>query len=152
MVNASARGKVKVSGLTFCSGREVEVIKSARFDKSYLVVVEAEGGTDGIEDAVSSFTGEVVMQRTPQRVSHRRADLVRRRRVVEARVVDLRDGKAFIRFRVNAGTYVKELVTGDGGRTSPSVSSRLGRRCRVSALDVIQVHDDGRTEATPHGR
>ncbi len=38
-----------------------------------------------------------------------------------------------------AGTYVKELVSGDGGRTVPSIASALGVAIRVVELDVTGV-------------
>ena len=41
--------------------------------------------------------------------------------------------------RSQSGTYIKEFVTGDGGRTVPSVSGVLGRRCEVLNLDVTRV-------------
>ena len=42
----------------------------------------------------------------------------------------------------DAGTYVKELVHGDLGRTCPSLSSLLGCAVDLIALDVIAVEQD----------
>jgi hypothetical protein len=42
--------------------------------------------------------------------------------------------------RVEAGTYVKELVSGDAGRTRPSLAETLGVPCSSAALDVLEVH------------
>ena len=39
--------------------------------------------------------------------------------------------------RTEAGTYIKELVHGDFGRTRPSLSSILGCNIDILALDVI---------------
>jgi tRNA pseudouridine synthase 10 len=45
--------------------------------------------------------------------------------------------------RCEAGTYVKELVHSDEGRTVPSVSSVLGdKECTVIWLDVEDIHYD----------
>ena len=45
--------------------------------------------------------------------------------------------------RCEAGTYVKELVHSDEGRTVPSVSSVLGdKECSVIWLDVEDIHYD----------
>ena len=142
LVNEKAGGKVEVVQLSYARAPDVERVKAARFDKSYEVEVACEGGTDGIEVAVGSLAGVELKQRTPNRVSQRRADLVRERMIVDARVLRKDEGKAFIMFRVNAGTYVKELVTGDGGRTVPSLASALGRRCEVLGLDVTEIHDE----------
>jgi len=141
-VNTLAGGKVEISGVRYAKRGDVERIKSARYDKSYLVEVRCEGGVEGIEEAIKTLSGAEIEQRTPKRVLQRRADLVRRRRVVEARLISSEKDKAFIMFRVNAGTYVKELITGDENRTTPSLASLLARKCDVIALDVVQVHDE----------
>jgi tRNA pseudouridine synthase 10 len=38
-----------------------------------------------------------------------------------------------------AGLYIKELVSGDSGRTQPSLAQILGRTARVVSLDVVLV-------------
>ena len=42
----------------------------------------------------------------------------------------------------NAGTYVKEFVTGDMGRTKPSVSGMLGGKCDILQLDCVGLDCD----------
>ena len=44
--------------------------------------------------------------------------------------------------RAESGTYIKELVHSDGGRTTPSVAQVLGRTCRVVWLDVQDIHGE----------
>ena len=70
---------------------------------------------------------------------HRRADRIRERRVVDARVAGQEDGRFFLDVVGEAGLYVKALVSGDGGRTRPSLTSLLGRPARVVRLDVLEV-------------
>ena len=43
--------------------------------------------------------------------------------------------------RSQSGTYIKEFVHGDGGRTAPSVAAALGRECEVLWLDVVAIED-----------
>jgi tRNA pseudouridine synthase 10 len=38
-----------------------------------------------------------------------------------------------------AGLYIKELVSGDSGRTIPSLAEILKRKAHVTSLDVTQV-------------
>ena len=45
-----------------------------------------------------------------------------------------------ITMRSEAGTYIKELVHSDEGRTTPSVQSVLGTDCEVIWLDVLEIH------------
>ena len=42
----------------------------------------------------------------------------------------------------SAGTYVKEFVHGDMGRTEPSISSILNCNCDILQLDVIWLFDN----------
>ena len=44
--------------------------------------------------------------------------------------------------RCEAGTYIKELIHSDEGRTIPSVSGVLERECKVIWLDVEGIHAD----------
>ncbi|TLZ53939.1 MAG: hypothetical protein E6K17_08865 [Methanobacteriota archaeon] len=48
-----------------------------------------------------------------------------------------------LRLTAEAGTYVKELVHGDGGRTTPSLAEALGVACEVVELDVLEIQDRG---------
>jgi tRNA pseudouridine synthase 10 len=45
-----------------------------------------------------------------------------------------------LQVRTQAGLYVKELISGDGGRTRPSAAEVLGVPAACAELDVIAVH------------
>jgi tRNA pseudouridine synthase 10 len=47
--------------------------------------------------------------------------------------------KVEMKIRCQGGLYVKELVTGDDGRTTPSVSELLKNRAKPIKLDVLNV-------------
>ena len=104
-------------------------------------------GPEEIEQAVQGLRGAMLAQRTPERVAHRRADLVRRRKVLETTdpiIETMDDGHTEVEFtlRCESGTYVKETVHGDGGRTQPSVAALIRARCDVLWLDVADIHAD----------
>lgn len=42
-------------------------------------------------------------------------------------------------FVTQAGTYVKELVHGEFGRTEPSIASIIGMEIDIVALDVMNI-------------
>src|SRR2546428_3847037 len=86
------------------------------------------------------LVGEPIAQRTPGRVVHRRADTTRARRLLAAEVVGVEGDRAEIRATAEAGPYIKEWVHGDGGRTRPSLSERLGLACGVLQLDGPAIH------------
>lgn len=44
--------------------------------------------------------------------------------------------------RCESGTYVKETVHGDSGRTQPSIASLIKAKCTVEWLDVADIHAD----------
>ena len=46
---------------------------------------------------------------------------------------------ATITLETESGTYIKELISGDDGRTKPSISEMIGVPCKVVELDVIQI-------------
>jgi hypothetical protein len=100
-----------------------------------------------IEETITKLAGVKLAQRTPERVAHRRADLIRRRTVFETSepVIEVMDdGVMEVEFtlRCESGTYVKETVHGDGGRTQPSLSSLIKAKCDVLWLDVGDIHAD----------
>jgi len=130
-INGKSVGQIEVSGLTGSSRDMVKWAKAATFAKIYSARVEFSRpvARAELEDAVKNLSGAVIKQRTPVRVSHRRADLVRERTV---RTMDLADhdgsgGKwAVITIKGDSGLYIKELLHSDEGRTSPSLKGLLG--------------------------
>ncbi|MBI3847372.1 MAG: tRNA pseudouridine(54/55) synthase Pus10 [Planctomycetes bacterium] len=149
VVTETWAGRVGVSGLRWGSAHDAEAVKARECEKSYRVVIAAPRPLCS-EDAarIADLTSAELKQETPNRVLHRRGDVRRRRRVFRAEARSIRGGLIEARFRVQSGTYVKELVSGDSGRTTPSVSALLGTACRVLLLDVVAVHDD--ITALPH--
>ncbi len=135
---------VEVSGLRRSDGEEVIRLKSARPDKKYKVHVEFDAQVDEekINEVVGSFGGTRVAQRTPQRVMHRRADRKRIREIKEIEIEILSPTEALLNITAEAGTYIKEFVHGDEGRTQPSISGELGVECEVKMLDVLEILED----------
>jgi tRNA pseudouridine synthase 10 len=140
-VNQAAAGRVGIRIDGWSTRKEVETLKSEKAHKKYRISVEVEGGIarNELEEALDRLRGALIAQQTPARVVHRRADRIRERRVVDARVAGQEDDRFFLDVVGEAGLYVKELVSGDGGRTRPSLAGLLGRPARVIQLDVLEV-------------
>jgi len=138
----NACGKVEVSGLVPCKRPEVARLKEARPEKTYRALVRLAEPVDAARLAALERLVGVIDQRTPRRVLKRRADRVRRRRVctLEWRPLGPRDVELDV--RAQAGTYIKELVSGDDGRTRPSVTEILGAAAECAELDVLAIHVD----------
>ena len=140
-VNSSGKG-VEIDSLRFASKSNVVSLKGMAYDKSYRVRVVADSAIDPgkMSEAVLGLTGKHIYQRTPLRVSTRRSDLVRDRQIRELSVEEIHDNSAVLIVRAEAGTYIKELIHGDGGRTTPSLSEMYGEELKVDCLDVIWIH------------
>ena len=53
-----------------------------------------------------------------------------------------------VHLRTEHGTYVKEVLSGEGGKTEPSLTGLLGVRCVCLELDVLAILDES-GEAEP---
>ncbi len=136
-----AVGRVEVLDLRPSDAAEVVRVKEAGPEKSYRVGVVGEVPVAKVNEALELALRQAIAQRTPKRVAHRRSDRVRTRRVVAARVAEATEGRFTLDIRTEAGTYVKEWVEGDDGRTVPSLTSLLGVPLKVEFLDVLEIHD-----------
>ena len=140
-VNAS--GLVELDRLRPSDFAEVLRLKEDRCDKTYSVQVKSPPLGEGkVQEALAALAAAPIEQRTPARVSHRRADAVRRRQVRTARLTATAPDGFTLEVTAEAGTYIKELVHGDGGRTTPSLAGLLGVPLSVLALDVLEVHTE----------
>ncbi|RLE31261.1 tRNA pseudouridine(54/55) synthase Pus10 [Candidatus Acetothermia bacterium] len=148
-VNREAGGKVEVLDLRPATAELVERVKDLKARKRYRarVAFDRPVTQEELERALAGLVGEIA-QRTPARVAHRRADLVRHRRVHEATGQLLSPQEAELEILCDGGLYVKELVSGDQGRTQPSLAGLLGAPARVTELDVLEVLDELATEDT----
>jgi tRNA pseudouridine synthase 10 len=136
-----AAGRVEVAEIAPATAADVLLVKEAAPEKSYRVGVLGAAPLGKVKEALSLAVGHTIAQRTPARVAHRRSDRVRTRRIVSADVVEAAEGRFTIDLRTEAGTYVKEWVEGDDGRTQPSLAALLGVPLAVDFLDVLEVHD-----------
>lgn len=133
--------RVEVTDLRPAKRAWIADLKAARSAKAYLATVAlGEAVTEEkLMNVVGVLAGCAVAQRTPSRVSHRRADKVRERRVHAIAVERHTGDEVALRIEGDAGLYIKELVSGDGGRTRPSLAELLGVPAEVTALDVVEV-------------
>ncbi|MFX1577849.1 MAG: tRNA pseudouridine(54/55) synthase Pus10, partial [Promethearchaeota archaeon] len=142
-INKSTKGKVKVTNLRFANKEVVQRLKSTATlsKKVYKAImhVEAPIAQDTLKKLQELPLPIQIHQRTPQRVSHRRSDRVRKKRVDAVEIVAI-DPKTFeLTITCQGGLYVKEFISGDEGRTIPSISEILDTPAECTQLDVIDV-------------
>jgi tRNA pseudouridine synthase 10 len=86
----------------------------------------------------------VLHQKTPIRVLHRRNLDVRLRKILSMSAKPAMKSKEMfiLSVKTEAGTYVKEFVHSDLGRTVPSVADLIGVQTEILSLDVDAVELD----------
>ncbi|AGN02800.1 pseudouridylate synthase [Salinarchaeum sp. Harcht-Bsk1] len=171
-INDAAAGRVEVEGLRLATYEMVERVKELDASKRYRAYVATEAPLDdaSFADALAELDGETVEQYTPERVDHRRASTTRTRTVYEidgelhdsagsdggavapdaviaSRYEDELDLDAIertgtVEIHGEGGLYVKELISGDEGRTEPSLAGLLDVPITVTALDVLAVEGE----------
>ncbi|WP_135821280.1 tRNA pseudouridine(54/55) synthase Pus10 [Halostella litorea] len=148
-INEAADGKVEVTDLALATHEMVERVKELDASKTYRmdVAFDEPVAAAALAEALAELDGTTVEQYTPERVDHRRASVTRTREVydIEGSLDDAADGtatRATLELHGEGGLYVKELVSGDGGRTEPSLAGLLGVDAEVTALDVVDVRGE----------
>ncbi|MEX2738960.1 MAG: tRNA pseudouridine(54/55) synthase Pus10, partial [Candidatus Wukongarchaeota archaeon] len=142
-ISEVGRGIIEVDSFRFSDKEEVRRLKeaSSMARKTYRTIVKLEN--EAIEENLKvleeQFSGVNVSQRTPTRVLHRRTDIERIKKVfsLKARKIDRFHVELLI--TTQGGTYVKELISGDEGRTKPSVAEVLGIKAECLELSVVSV-------------
>ncbi|CAG0976847.1 MAG: tRNA pseudouridine(54/55) synthase Pus10 [Candidatus Methanoperedens sp.] len=138
-INHGADGKIEVLGLKFVESETVEQIKSMKVDKVYRLKITHNTTEEKLKSSINIISQTLIKQKTPTRVLHRRADLERVRKVHSVELESYNENIAVLVIDCEGGLYVKELVSGDGGRTIPSVASLTGSEAKVIELEVIKV-------------
>jgi len=141
-VNVNGKGKVEVTNLRPADRDAVRKLKKGEStQKEYRVLIEFEDKITpkDLHLIEEKLTNTMIKQQTPIRVMHRRADLTREKYIYEVNVKKLSPKKAEMKIRCQGGLYVKELVTGDEGRTTPSISEILKNKAKPMNLDVLNI-------------
>jgi len=142
VINEQARGKVKVLNLRSASKDDVRKLKKAEGStKVYKVFIDFDRAVldEELDTVLKKLSKVAIHQQTPLRVLHRRADLVRERYIYEAHIKRLAPNRVEMKIRCQGGLYIKELVSGDEGRTVPSVASIINAEAKPLELDVLKV-------------
>ncbi len=151
-VNKSAKGKVAVKELWYSTKAEARTLKanSSQSHKTYKAEISVKHpvSREQLAELDKTLAGALLHQRTPTRVSHRRADLTRKKRIYTIKTQKIKKNKIETTITCQGGLYVKELISGDGGRTRPNFTDILKTPAECIALDVIEVA----TEAYHNGK
>ncbi|NHJ85082.1 MAG: tRNA pseudouridine(54/55) synthase Pus10 [Asgard group archaeon] len=144
LVNKKAKKKVEVLNLEFADKKTVQELKnlSEKTHKTYRAIIHVESkiSDEDLQRLENELRNVELKQKTPQRVMHRRADLRRLKTVYEVKTRRINDVEFEAEITGDGGLYIKELISGDDGRTLPSFTSILGTQAICTQLDVIHLH------------
>jgi len=146
-VNTVNDGKIKIQDLRFSDKNEVIAVKSdaETTQKVYEALVEAE---QNIEEDVfnekliqlkKTLEDQTISQRTPIRVSHRRSDKIREKKIYRIEGIYIQPNLFRFTIETQGGTYIKELIHGDEGRTSPSFAEMFNFPLACKELNVVEI-------------
>ena len=146
-VNKKNRKKIRINNLRYSSKKEVIELKSKAKDtkKVYKAIVKAESKIDKekfghiVLKLKDSFENQEIHQRTPNRVSHRRADKIRKKIIYQINGKYIKPKIFEFIIETQGGTYIKELISGDEGRTTPSFSEIFKTKLVCKELDVLEI-------------
>lgn len=141
-INQNADGKIEVNTLHLSSKEIVKALKSSgQAIKVYRVLVEFEQDISDklIYKILEGLIGKLIHQMTPSRVMHRRPLRLRKKRVYGIEFKRIKSNCIEMIIRCQGGLYVKELLSGDDGRTTPSVSEICNIPAKCLEIDVIGI-------------
>ncbi|MFX0075427.1 MAG: tRNA pseudouridine(54/55) synthase Pus10 [Candidatus Hermodarchaeota archaeon] len=146
-VNKKNKNKIKISNLEYSSKLQVKNLKrnAENTRKVYRALTSSyesitkEKFEKKLKELKEVFNKQKVQQRTPHRVSHRRADKIREKKVyhIEGRFVKPQVFEFIV--EAQGGTYIKEIINGDNGRTTPSLTEIFGFSIECEKLDVLEI-------------
>jgi tRNA pseudouridine synthase 10 len=147
-INERSDGRIEVFDLKPCNRKRVAEIKQATAEKEYLARVEFTANAvdfaavDSKLDELQSSGRWVLSQGTPTRVAHRRGKDIVRERWIELLSYEVDSDARLLHLRSQHGTYVKEAISSDEGRTKNSFTELLSEDCVCAQLDVLGVFFD----------
>uniref|UniRef100_A0ACD5V3L9 Uncharacterized protein n=1 Tax=Avena sativa TaxID=4498 RepID=A0ACD5V3L9_AVESA len=146
-INSSEKKYVRVRNLKLVDNEIWAMMREgeAEKQKQYAALIWTSSPlTDDDLQKISAVKDMEIIQNTPIRVLHRRSPLERKRIIhwMEIEKVEGSSNYCLLHLCTQAGTYIKEFVHGDLGRTNPSIGAMLGCRAEILQLDVTDVKMD----------
>uniref|UniRef100_A0A3B4YG06 tRNA pseudouridine synthase Pus10 n=1 Tax=Seriola lalandi dorsalis TaxID=1841481 RepID=A0A3B4YG06_SERLL len=143
-INKSSE-KIRVRDLQVVSREAMSRMKEGEEEKtkSYTALIWTQKPIEREEITFIDDIKELTLdQKTPLRVLHRRALAVRQRVIHSMNTRFLDPHHFYLGLKTQAGTYIKEFVHGDFGRTKPNLCELLKTDTDILELDVESVDVD----------
>lgn len=137
--------KIRVRHLQIVSREATSRMKEGEEEKTktYSALIWTQKAIDDTDlEFLRNIKDLKIAQKTPLRVLHRRPLAVRQRLVHSMSAVHLDTHHFTLKLRTQAGTYIKEFVHGDFGRTKPNLCDLMKTDADILELDVESVDID----------
>ncbi|MCF2138736.1 MAG: tRNA pseudouridine(54/55) synthase Pus10 [Candidatus Lokiarchaeota archaeon] len=146
-INNQFSSQIYVEPFTISSKKQIIEYKSdSEFSqKAYHALIFLEQPIDKklfdekMNEIQEIILNEPIHQRTPLRVVHRRADKTRTKKIFEISGKWIDSRHIFLKIRAQGGTYIKELISSDNGRTVPSIAQVFKIPMTCVELDIVNV-------------
>jgi len=146
-VNKGNKNKVRIQDLKYSEKKEVITLKAGA--ENSRKIYKATGETSEkftkeefekkLEALKLRIENKKIKQQTPIRVSHRRADKTRNKSIHRVEGKFIKKNLFEFTIEVQGGTYIKELIHGDEGRTAPSFAEIFNTPMVCKELDVLEI-------------
>ena len=134
---------IKINELNICTKKHFIKLKSAEDEKMkrYICIVWIERAlNDNDITTINNIKNLNITQITPLRVLHKRVLKDREKKIIELKIANKINNHFFIlEILSSAGTYIKEFIHGDLGRSKPSLGDILNSKCDILQLDVLDI-------------
>jgi len=138
----SSHPAVQVNSMAVVTKPLIKVLKEGEDSKtkrySALCVTKDDYDLEELKK-LNEIKDMTIYQDTPIRVLHRRSNATRKKTIHSMAVQPIDPRKFRLDVVSSAGSYIKELVHGDFGRTQPNLITLLGLETDILALDVEEV-------------
>ena len=146
-VNKRNKRKVRINELKYSNK---EIVKTLKLDaentrKVYKALtysnekITKDNFGNLLKKLKDTLENKKIHQRTPVRVSHRRADKIRDKKIFLLEGKFVKPNMFEFLIETQGGTYIKELISGDDGRTTPSFTEIFGFSIVCKKLDVLKI-------------
>ncbi len=141
-INNGLKEKIELRELKIAHPTDVAKITRAYHTKRYRALMESKEKI-AIEKLQTKIgEKEDVIQLTPVRVEKRRVMKERPHWIILEKVTPLDETHCEVELHSSSGCYIKEFISGDDGRSVPSLASWLGIACVCKELDVLEIVDE----------
>jgi len=142
IINQKALSRIEVSNLRLSTNEEVKRLKfKSQAEKVYRALIRFSENIDDhtLENLEKMLSHNEVTQLTPKRTLRYKSERTRTKYIYDVKMKRVKNNLIEMLIRCQGGLYIKELISGDEDRTTPSVSKIAGTPAECIELDVLDV-------------